>query len=504
MELRSARKQANGKKRNWLIKLNWMLFVIQVGLIAYLGFIVVKNGILRLNRLGFIVIGAVVFVLLVQMALNFTKKAKIFNMLLTLLLCGSLAYGTVKLHDFIGLFDKISDTQNVSEYTMSVVVLKDSDITSLEQLAGVKVDAPTAFDKDNITALVDKIKKDKNITLDLEDVSSYYQAYIDLLSGEAKAIILNSSFESILENQYPDLSDKIRKIYEFKQQKVFTQKTTTAATDQKTDIFNIYLSGVDTFGSIAEVSRSDVNIIATVNRKTRQILLTSTPRDAYVRIADGGNNQYDKLTHAGVYGIDTSMHTLENLYGIKTDYFLRLNFSTFMEMVDIIGGVEVDNEFGFQSYADPRLYFKAGKQTLSAYDALFYVRERYNLPDGDVGRARHQAQVIKAILNKLLSPLLLTNSTQIVQQLAQSSQTNIHLETIMYLLNDYIEDTSKPYNIQFQALAVEGKVGLKSYALPNASLWMGVVQEDSLKAVKENMQRVMNGEAPVIIEDESP
>lgn len=496
MQLRSQRnKRMETNKHKWLVPVNWLLFTIQMVVMGYLGFLSFKHGILQLRQWTFVIISVVLFVVLVQLTFNLLKKAKIFNFLFTFLTIGVAIFGTIKINEFVGLFSQLNESQGLSEYTMSVVVLKESAITDVSQLNGQDIQAPVTFDQENIDELLKKIEQEKNVKLNIDNVDSYHIAYLNLISGNTNAIVMSSSFESILAAQYPELSEKLRKVYEYKKQKVVTVRPTT---NQKTDVFHIYLSGVDTFGPIEEVSRSDVNIIATVNTKTRQVLLTSTPRDSYVRIADAGRNQYDKLTHAGIYGIDTSIHTLENLYNIKIDYFMRINFSTFMELIDVIGGVEIENEYGFQSYADPDLYFEAGKQVLDSYKALFYVRERYNLHDGDVGRARHQTQVIKAILSKMLSPVLLTNSSPIIEQLGKSAQMNITFETLMVLINQYLDDTSKGYTIDSQALAVEGTIGLRSYALPNANLWMGVVQQDSLKEVEENIKKVMNGQQPTI------
>ena len=159
-------------------------------------------------------------------------------------------------------------------------------------------------------------------------------------------MVLNSVFESVIENEHPDYASKIKKIYTYKISKKIENAQSPATNN---DVFNIYVSGIDTYGPVSSVSRSDVNIIMTVNRKTKKVLLTTTPRDAYVPIADGGNNQNDKLTHAGIYGVEASIHTLENLYGIKTNYYIRLNFTSFLKLVDLLGGIDVYNDQEFTS-----------------------------------------------------------------------------------------------------------------------------------------------------------
>ncbi|MBS4761923.1 LCP family protein [Carnobacteriaceae bacterium zg-ZUI252] len=499
LQLRSRRyHRGTSNNKKWLSRFNWLLFIVQMVLIAYVLFIAISNRLLLFNKTTYILLAIIGVTVLIQLILLVLKKLKIVVLILLLVSNSVLGFAVVKSTEVINLFNTFSRTQNISEVAMSVVVLKDSPITSLDQLKGKVVQAPLSMDKDNITALTNDIQTETKQTLTLTEVESYYTAYLNLLAGKTDAIVLNNAFESVIKSQFPDLNDKIRRVYEFKKQEV-VQLPRRATTNQKTDVFNVYLSGIDTYGAITEESRSDVNIIMTVNTKTKQILLSTTPRDAFVPIADGGRNQRDKLTHAGVYGVDTSMHTLENLYDIHMDYFVRINFTTFMQMVDIVGGVTVDNAYAFQSTTVPDVYIPAGKQTLNAYNALAYVRERYNLDDGDVGRAAHQQEVITALFKKLLSPVLLTNSGQIINQLANSAQTNMKLETISTILNNYLESGSDPgYTIHSQALNVEGEIRTDSYAMPGYELWMGIVDEDSLETVKENIKRVEQGKEPII------
>ncbi len=160
-----------------------------------------------------------------------------------------------------------------------------------------------------------------------------------------------------------------------------TQTVETATEQVSGDSFNIYISGIDAYGPISTVSRSDVNIIMTVNRATHKILLTTTPRDSYVAIADGGQNQYDKLTHAGIYGVNASVHTLETLYDIDISNYIRLNFTSFLQLIDLVGGIDVENTQEFTSRVGG-YYFPVGQVHLNAEQALGFVRERYSLEGG--------------------------------------------------------------------------------------------------------------------------
>jgi len=295
------------------------------------------------------------------------------------------------------------------------------------------------------------------------------------------------SFEDLITSQHADFKEKTKKIYEYK----ITKTVSTKVKQNVGDTFNVYISGIDTFGPASSVSRADVNIIMTVNKKTGRILLTTTPRDSYVKIADGGNNQYDKLTHAGLYGVDSSIHTLENLYGVKIDYYARLNFTSFLKLIDIVGGVDVYNDQTFTSLYG-KYSFTPGLVHLNADKALGFVRERYGLTGGDNDRGKNQEKVITAIIKKLTSKEGLSNYQSIIKELSQSIQTNMPIETALGLANEQLS-AGKDYNVASQSLTGTGSMELPSYAMPGARLYMTQINEQSLREVTENIKEVLEG-----------
>ena len=412
------------------------------------------------------------------------KKVKTLTMILLLL--GILINGTslFVVGQFIGLTSHLNTTSNYSNYSMSIAVLADSPIDNISQVTSVM--GPTGTDKDNIQQLMNDLKASQNKELSVEESSSYLAAYKNLLAGDTKVIILNSVFENIIESEYPDYASKIKKIYT----KELT-KTVETPKNVKGDSFNVYISGIDTYGPISSVSRSDVNIIMTVNRETKKILLTTTPRDSYVPIADGGNNQKDKLTHAGIYGVDASIHTLENLYGIDLNYYARLNFTSFLKLIDLLGGVDVYNDQDFTALANKK-HYSMGNVHLDSQEALAFVRERYSLADGDRDRGRNQQKVIVAIIQKLTSTEALKNYDSIIKGLQDSIQTNMPLETMMNLVNAQLE-SGGTYKINSQDLKGTGRMDLPSYAMPDSNLYMMEISDSSLESVKVAINDVMEG-----------
>ena len=478
---RSSKRVRQGKTK---IVICWGLLAIYAVLAVFLLFLIFKYNMLAFRYLNIVVTVLIVALAIVSFFLIRSRKVK--NLTLILLLLGILINGTslFTVGQFIGFTSRLNATSNYSNYSMSIAVLADSSIDHISQLSSVT--GPTGTDKDNIQQLMNDLKASQNKELTVEESSSYLAAYKSLLAGDTKAIILNSVFENIIESEYPDYASKIKKIYT----KELT-KTVETPKDVKGDSFNVYISGIDTYGPISSVSRSDVNIIMTVNRETKKILLTTTPRDSYVPIADGGNDQKDKLTHAGIYGVDASIHTLENLYGIDLNYYARLNFTSFLKLIDLLGGVDVHNDQDFTSLHG-KFHFPVGNVHLDSEQALGFVRERYSLADGDRDRGRNQQKVIVAILQKLTSTEALKNYDSIIKGLQDSIQTNMPLETMMNLVNAQLE-SGGTYKINSQDLKGTGRMDLPSYAMPESNLYMMEISDSSLESVKAAINDVMEG-----------
>lgn len=480
MNKRSKRARSGKVKRS----VNIALLTIYVLLGGFLLFLIFRHNILAFRYLNVITAAVVILVALASLLLIIYRKAEKFTIffLILAILLSSVSFFT--LQQFVGFTSHINSTSNYSEYSMSVVVLKDSEVHNVTQLDSVT--GPTDTDNENIQKLIADIKTSQSKELTVEQSTSYLAAYKSLVSGEAKAIVLNSVFENIIESEYPDYASKIRKIYT----KNIT-KEVAAPKVSKNKSFNVYVSGIDTYGPISSVSRSDVNILMTVNRDSKKILLTTTPRDSYVPIADGGNNQKDKLTHAGIYGVDSSIHTLENLYGVDINYYVRLNFTSFLKLIDLLGGVDVYNDQEFTS-RHGKFHFPVGNVHLDSEQALGFVRERYSLADGDRDRGRNQQKVIVAIIQKLTSTEALKNYSDIIQGLQDSLQTNMPIETMMDLVNAQLESGGS-YKVNSQDLKGTGQMGLPSYAMPDSNLYMMEIDDSSLAAAKSAIQDVMEG-----------
>lgn len=461
-----------------------ILFALLAGIASYTMY---AHNILAFRHVNVIYTAVLVVVFLVCLLLTLFKKGK--HLVTVLLVLFSIVVG-VSLFAFkslVDVADNINKTASYSEIEMKVVVPANSSISDVSELTNVQ--APTSADESNINALIANIKSEKGVELTVDPVDSYQSAYENLINGSSQAMVLNSSYSSLLELSYNDYESNLKTIYTYKIKKAIED---TAKTTDK-NVFNIYISGIDTSGAVSTVSRSDVNLILTVNMNTHKILMTTTPRDSYVRIPDGGADQYDKLTHAGIYGIETSVKTLENLYDIPINYYARLNFTSFVKLINALGGVTVYNDQAFTSLHGNYNFGVGNINLTSGEEALGFVRERYSLEHGDYDRGNNQLKVIQAIVEKLTSFQSVSNYSDVISTLQDSIQTNMPLNTMMSLVNEQL-DSGKKFIFSSQEVTGTGSTGqLTSYAMPNASLYMIQLDDASVAKASQAIKNVMEG-----------
>ncbi|HFI0153510.1 TPA: LCP family protein [Streptococcus suis] len=479
-------KNRNGRRRASKLKfINWALWILYVIVLALFLFTMYRYNILDFRFLNHIITVLSISIVILSVLLMWRRKARVLTTVLLVLSLIATSVGVYGMREVVNFSSRLNSNSAFAEYEMSIIVPATSDITDISQLSSVM--APSDYDQENVTALLDDVSKMKSVQLSKTPTSSYLTAYQSMMNGETQAMVFNGVFTNILESEDPDFSNKVRKLYTFK----VTKQVETTVEQASGDSFNIYISGIDTYGPISSVSRSDVNIIMTVNRATHKILLTTTPRDSYVAIADGGQNQYDKLTHAGIYGVDASIHTLENLYGIDISNYVRLNFTSFLQLIDLVGGIDVYNNQEFTSLHG-NYHFPVGNVHMNADQALGFVRERYSLSGGDNDRGKNQEKVIAALIRKLSLPENLKNYQAILSGLEGSIQTDLSLETIMSLVNSQLESGTQ-FTVESQALTGSGRMDLPSYAMPSSQLYMMEIDQNSLTNVKSAIQSVLDG-----------
>ena len=269
--------------------------------------------------------------------------------------------------------------------------------------------------------------------------------------------------------------------------------------------FVVYLSGVDTRGELTEKARSDVNILAVVNPKTKQVALINTPRDYYVDLA--GTNSKDKLTHAGLYGVETSMETLGNLYGVEVTDYIRINFAGFMSIVDALGGVDVYSDQAFTSVGSPGYYdptsFVEGWNHLDGKAALAFARERHAFASGDIQRGIDQMKVIDAMLNKIKSPALLMNFSKLMDAASDCFVTSLSQDQISALVRMQLSDFAE-WDIQSCTVTGSSGTSTKCYSAKGQKLYVMKPDESSVNKAKELIASVLGGDGTVSSTSQTP
>ncbi|MGD9663313.1 MAG: LCP family protein, partial [Porticoccaceae bacterium] len=300
----------------------------------------------------------------------------------------------------------------------------------------------------------------------------------DLEADTLDTAVLNSANTQLAEDSDTDFTNRFEVIATF----TIKVKRTTASAQAPADTskpFAVYISGIDTYGAISTVSRSDVNILAIVNPQTHQLLLVNTPRDYYVQL-HGTTGAKDKLTHAGIYGVDMSRQTLADLYGIEIPYYLRVNFSSLTTIVDAVGGVNVYSDKDFKS-------FHTGYNQLNGKQALEFSRERYSFSEGDRQRGRNQQRVIEAIVAKMSTPGALVNYQSVLGSVQGALQTNLPPSFITGLAKQQI---GNPKSWSTQSISVDGTGSTgPTYSMGAQPLYIMIPDEASLNQARATIKQ---------------
>ena len=363
---------------------------------------------------------------------------------------------------------------------ISLYVLKESSYQKIDDLKNKKVEVNSEDEHMN-EAILDVNEK---VKLSFQNMNDYTKMVNDLYQNKADAIFVNEAQSSLFDELHPHFKDETRVIYTYEiKEKVEDFSKDVNVTNQ---VFNIFISGIDTTGPVSTVSRSDVNMIVTVNPKTKQILMTSIPRDYYVTLANKGKK--DKLTHAGLAGVENSVKTLENFLGIDINYYARVNFTSLITMVDALGGIEV--------YSDqdiPKLGIAKGVNQMDGAKALSFSRERYSYKSGDNHRVQNQQKVLEAMLNKMMSPSILMNYSSVLDTIAGSFETNMSSSEITSLIKMQLSDMSKWDMKQIQ-LSGHGAMLTGGAYMPNNKLYYMIPDQASVDQCVSQIKKMNSGE----------
>ena len=431
----------------------------------------------------FYVVNLLLFFILITRKKKFLRILGIFISIILLLTNAALVFVYCKSNSF---FNKITNVEyETSNY--SVIVLKESSYEKIADLTNIGI-YNNELDKNYSLAIEELNDKTKIYNQEYESIINLVT---DFLDKKIESVLVNENYIDIINETTSEFKDKI-KVIDTLSIKSIKENKEVEKEISKLGNFNIYISGIDTYGEISTVSRSDVNIIATVDMQNHKILLTNTPRDYYVQL-HGTTGTKDKLTHAGVYGIDMSMQTLEDLYDTNIDYYVRVNFNTLISLVDEIGGIDV-----YSDYAVTTLHYnvhvKQGWNHFNGKEALGYSRERYSYMDGDRQRGRNQQQVIEAIIKKVTESNDINMYMKLLNVLEKSMQTNMDKKLINGFINMQVKDN---YKWTVESIQVTGyDDGGYTYSYPGQYLYVMQPDYNSLEIAKNRINEILskNGE----------
>ena len=508
----------NGKRKKKKNKrpISKFMTIFMIVSLALLIFQIIKLNLLPAKLIVLVSLVMVILCLIILLILHFKAKKFLPRLLagfITLCMCVGLAYGNYFIYKTDNTFDVVTSLADSKATTTSIVVLKSSSIKKESGLKGKKIGTILDMDKKPTKRMLDDLNKD-NIKYTTKDYSNLDELMEAFYSGEVDAICLNEKYRDILhETQaYFTFQTDTRIIHQnvhyTKVEK--SDNLSDPVNDISKDAFTVLVSGNDSYGTLQDSNtRSDANLLLTVNPKTGTILMTSIPRDYYVELVCPDDEtestcpvgSYDKLTHSGLMGVKSTEKTIEKALGIKINYNVRINFSSVVNLVDALDGIDLDIKKGEEVdifYVNSQPGLSVGKHHVDGETALAFARERHAYADGDNQRVRNQQKVFKAIFNRIVSPKMITNYGKFMDALAVAFDTNLSGDEISKFVK-YELNNMPDWKIESYAIVAEPDYQFCYQSQSYASV---VQQNDIMNEVaRKKIKAVLNGKSSTTVED---
>lgn len=475
-------------------KFTFLLLMLQaIGILGVAVYLIIINLLPVAHLSGVCAIFIICWLLqyfLLYKSKNVVKAKRIFSIILSFLFISVIIAIFWYLGGFISVFNSIS--KNKEEYDIySIRVLKNSGMDSINDIKGKTIGVSELTSEDDMTKCMEDLTGklgSKPATRSYAEDDALAEA---LMNKNTDVILFDEAVLNSVEENREGFTEATKIIYEIKvpASKV-TSNTKRTDIDVNQDSFNVFITGMDSSGKIAARGNSDVNILATINPKTKKILLTTTPRDFYVPL-EGNKNKYDKLTHAGNYGADCSMSTIAHLYDTPVDFYIKVNFTSVEGLVDALGGVTVNSDIAFSAplRTGGRTSFTAGPNKLDGARALAYSRERKSLAGGDRARGKHQQDVISAIIDKMTSPAMLSNYNKVLKVIEQNTTTDISTDQMTSLIKSQIKN---PSSWKVESISVDGVGDRKfTYSYKKKQVYVMIPTESTVTAAKAKIAEYM-------------
>lgn len=510
----------NGKKKKKKNKrpISKFMTIFMIVSLALLIFQIIKLNLLPAKLIVLVSLVMIILCLIILLILHFKAKKflpRILAGFVALCMCLGLAYGNYFIYKTDNTFDVVTSLADSKATMTSIVVLKSSSIKKESGLKGKKIGTILDMDKKPTKRMLDDLNKD-NIKYTTKDYSNLDELMEAFYSGEVDAICLNEKYRDILhETQaYFTFQTDTRIIHQnvhyTKVEK--SDNLSDPVNDISKDAFTVLVSGNDSYGTLQDSNtRSDANLLLTVNPKTGTILMTSIPRDYYVELVCPDDEtestcpvgSYDKLTHSGLMGVKSTEKTIEKALGIKINYNVRINFSSVVNLVDALDGIDLDIKKGEEVdnfYVNSQPGLSVGKHHVDGETALAFARERHAYADGDNQRVRNQQKVFKAIFKRIVSPKMITNYGKFMDALAVAFDTNLSGDEISKFVK-YELNNMPDWKIESYAIVAEPDYQFCYQSQSYASV---VQQNDIMNEVaRKKIKAVLNGKSSTTVEDPS-
>lgn len=510
----------NGKRKKKKNKrpISKFMTIFMIVCLALLIFQIIKLNLLPAKLIVLVSLVMIILCLIILLIFHFKAKKflpRILAGFVALCMCVGLAYGNYFIYKTDNTFDVVTSLADSKATTTSIVVLKSSSIKKESGLKDKKIGTILDMDKKPTKRMLDDLNKD-NIKYTTKDYSNLDELMEAFYSGEVDAICLNEKYRDILHETQAyftfqtDTRIVHQNVHYTKVEK--NDNPSNPVNDISKDAFTVLVSGNDSYGSLQDSNtRSDANLLLTVNPKTGTILMTSIPRDYYVELVCSDDDpelacpegSYDKLTHSGLMGVKSTEETIEKALDIKINYNVRINFSSVVNLVDALDGIDLDIKKGEEVdifYVNSQPGLSVGKHHVDGETALAFARERHAYLDGDNQRVRNQQKVFKAIFNRIVSPKMITNYGKFMDALAVAFDTNLSGDEISKFVK-YELNNMPNWNIESYAIVAEPDYQFCYQSQSYASV---VQQNDIMNEVaKKKIQTVLKGKSSTTVEDPS-
>ena len=428
-----------------------------------------------------------VIILLIWLLLSLkvlSKKAKnitkiVFIFIMIILSCGYF-FGTKYIKSTVNFVKNMTESE-YSTITYSVLTKNYNDINELKDKNIGFLSSDKYLSKVN-SKLGKKISYNEK---DYEDIATL----ID--NNEVDALVLDKSFIEVLKENNVSYINESKEIYTFT---IKVKKDSKKSADLNDKPFVLYISGSDSRISVHDTkARSDVNIVVVVNPQTNKILLVNIPRDYHVQL-HGTTGKKDKLTHAGLYGIEMSKNTISDLLEVDIDYSVKVSFDTVVNVVDAIDGIDIDSDSTLRLNTGKErtrktCYIKQGMNHLDGECALRYARERKSYIGQDRHRGRNQQQIITAIINKMKDPKYLVRYNKILDAANDTFETELSYEQITNLIKYQLTNLK---DWKTESISLEGgDLTTETYSLPGLQLYVMVPDEKSVQIAKDKIKEYL-------------